>query len=142
MATTVTSAVAAAIDTASTAAADDALVTELGTNAVVEIRTGSAPGAGNAATGTLLASVTISSWTAGSPAAGQITGANPGSVTIDATGTAAHFRIKTSGGTAKMEGTVGTSGADLNVDSVSFVAGGSLDLGAPVFTVPVTAATS
>lgn len=139
---TITSAAASALDTAATAAVDDAFASELGTNAVIEIRTGSGPGAGNAATGTLLASVTIASWTAGSPGAGQVTGANPGAVTISATGTAAHFRIKTSGGTAVYEGTVGTSGADLNLDSVSLVANGSLDLGAPVFTVPVTAATS
>jgi len=142
MATQITSAVAAALDTAATAAVDDAFAAALGTNAVVEIRTGAAPGPGNTATGTLLASVTIASWTAGSPGAGQVTGANPGAVTIAASGTAAHFRVKTSGGTAVMEGTVGTSGADLNLDSVTLVSGGLLDLGAPVLTVPVTAATS
>jgi len=142
MATQITTAVAASLDTAATAAVDDAFATALGTNAVVEIRSGSAPGPGNAATGTLLASVTIASWTAASPGAGQVTGSNPGAVTISATGTAGHFRVKTSGGTAVMEGTVGTSGADLILDSVSLVAGGSLDLGAPVLTIPVTAATS
>jgi hypothetical protein len=40
-----------------------------------------------------------------------------------------------------MEGTVGTSGADMILDSTALVAGGSLDLGAPVFTIPVTADT-
>lgn len=142
MATQITNAVATAFDTAATAAVDDALATALGTNAVVEIRTGSAPGPGNAATGTLLASVTIASWTAGSPTAGQITGSNPGSVTIAASGDAGYFRIKTSGGTAVMEGSVGTDDEDLILDDVSLVAGGNFDLGAPVFTVPVTAATS
>jgi len=142
VATTITTAVAAALDTSATAAVDDALAAALGTNAVVEIRTGAAPGAGNSATGTLLASVTIASWTAGSPGAGQVTGANPGAVTVAATGTAGHFRVKTSGGTAVIEGTVGESAADLILDDTDLVAGGSLDLGAPVFTVPVTAATS
>lgn len=142
MATQITTAVATALDTAATAAVDDAFAAALGTNAVVEIRTGAAPGPGNTATGTLLASVTIASWTAGTPVAGQVTGANPAAVTIAASGTAGHFRVKASGGTAVIEGTVGTSSADLILDDVALVAGGSLDLGAPVFTVPVTVATS
>lgn len=142
MATQITAAVATALDTALTAAADDAFATALGTNAVVEIRTGAAPGPGNAATGTLLASVTIASWTAASPAAGQVTGSNPAAVTIAASGTAGHFRVKTSGGTTVLEGSVGTSAADMILDSVALVAGGTLDLGAPVFTIPVTVATA
>lgn len=142
MAITITSAVASAVDTATTAAVDDAYVTALGTNSVVEIRTGAAPGPGNTATGTLLASVTIATWTAATPAAGQVTGSNPAAVTISASGTAAHFRVKTSGGTAILEGTVGTSAADMILDSVALVSGGSLDIGAPVLTIPVTAATS
>ncbi len=142
MATTITTAAAAALDTAATAAVDDAFATALGTNAVVEIRTGAAPGPGNAASGTLLASATIAAWTAGTPAAGQVTGSNPSSVTAVGTGTAAHFRIKTSGGTAIIEGTVGTASADLILDNVAIVTGGAVDLGAPVLTVPVTAATS
>jgi hypothetical protein len=42
----------------------------------------------------------------------------------DATGTAAHFRVYDSGGsTCHIQGTVGTSGTDMIVDSVSFTAG-------------------
>lgn len=142
MAIVITTAVATAFDDAATAAVDDAFVTAAGTNAVLQIRTGSAPGPGNAATGTLLASVTIASWTAATPAAGQVTGSNPGAVTAGNTGTAAHFRLQTSGGTAILEGSVGTSGADLILDNVSIISGGSVDLGAPVITIPVTAPTS
>lgn len=142
MAIVITTAVATAFDTAATAAVDDSLVTSLGSNAVLQIRTGAAPGPGVAATGTLLASVTIASWTAATPAAGQVTGSDPAAVTASATGTAAHFRIQTSGGTAIMEGTVGTSGADLILDNVSIISGGNVDLGAPVITVPVVAPTS
>lgn len=143
MATTISAAAASAMDTAATAAVDDSFVTSLGTNAVVEIRTGTKPATPETtASGTLLASVTIASWTAGSPGAGQVTGSNPSGVTIGTSGTAAHFRVKTSGGTAVMDGTVGTSAADLILDSVSLVAGGTLDLGAPVLTIPVTAAVS
>lgn len=142
MAIVITSAVAGAFDTAATAAVDDQFVTSAGTNAVLQIRTGAAPGPDNAAGGTLLASVTIASWTAATPAAGQVTGSNPGAVTASATGTAAHFRLQTSGGTAVLEGSVGTSGADLILDNVSIISGGSVDLGAPVITIPVTAPTS
>lgn len=143
MALTISSAAAAAMDTAATAAVDDSLVTSLGTNAVLEIRTGTKPATPEtAASGTLLASITIASWTAASPGAGQVTGSNPSAVTASASGTAAHFRLKTSGGTAVIDGTVGTSGADLNLDTTTFVSGGSVDLGAPVLTIPVTAAVS
>jgi hypothetical protein len=142
MAIVITTAVATALDTAATAAVDDAFVTAAGTNAVLQIRTSTPAGPENAANGTLLASVTIASWTAASPAAGQVTGSDPGSVTAGNTGTAAHFRLQTSGGTAILEGSVGTSGADLNLSDVSIISGGSVDLGAPVFTIPVTAPTA
>lgn len=74
--------------------------TSLGSKSVHQIRSGAAPGQGNAAPGTLLATGTVTSWTAATPAAGQISGSSPASVTASATGTAAHFRIQTSCGTA------------------------------------------
>ncbi len=47
----------------------------------------------------------------------------------DNTGTAAHFRIYDSGGTTcHLQGTVGTSGTDLVVDSTSFTAGQSFTI--------------
>lgn len=142
MSIVITTAVAAALDTAATAAVDDAMATAFGSNSVLQIRTGAPAGPGAAAGGSLLASVTIASWTAASPSAGQITGSNPAAVAASGTGTAGHFRVQTSGGTAVLEGTVGTSGADLILDVVSIIAGGNVDLGAPVITVPVTAPTS
>jgi len=42
----------------------------------------------------------------------------------NATGTATFFRLATSGGTAVVQGTVGTSGADLNLNTTSIVSGG------------------
>lgn len=41
----------------------------------------------------------------------------------DATGTAAWFRLCTSGGTAVVDGTVGTSGTDCIIDNTSITAG-------------------
>lgn len=113
-----------------------ALATDLGSAATIEIRTGTKPATPEtAASGTLLATVAITgSFTA---SGGSITAADPASVTVAASGTAGHFRVKTSGGTAKIDGTVGTSGADMNLSTVSLVAGGTVDLGVPTFTVPV-----
>jgi hypothetical protein len=113
-----------------------ALATDIGSAATIEIRTGTKPATPEtAASGTLLATVAISgSFTA---SGGSLTAANPAAVTVAASGTAAHYRVKTSGGTAKIDGTVGTSGADMNLDNVALVSGGSVDLGVPTITVPV-----
>lgn len=124
------------ISAAAAQAMGAALATDIGSAATIEIRTGTKPATPEtAASGTLLATVAISgSFTSTS---GALTAANPAAVTVAASGTAAHFRLKTSGGTAKIDGTVGTSGADLILDNVALVAGGSLDLGVPTITVPV-----
>lgn len=93
------------------------------------IRTGAAPGAANAASGTVLATLTL-----GSPAftdTGDGTIDLPSTITdssADATGTAAHFRVVSSDTNKVFEGTVGTSGADLIVDSTSFTAGQSFSI--------------
>ena len=113
-----------------------ALATDIGSAATIEIRSGSKPATPESTvTGTLLATVAISgSFTA---SGGSLTSADPASVTVAASGTAGYFRLKTSGGTAKVDGTVGTSGADMNLSSTSLVAGGTVDLGVVTLTVPV-----
>lgn len=124
------------ISAAAAQAMGAALATDIGSAATIEIRSGSKPATPEtAASGTLLATVAISgSFTS---SGGALTAADPASVTVAATGTAGYFRVKTSGGTAKIDGTVGTSGADMNLSTVSLVAGGTVDLGVPTFTVPV-----
>lgn len=124
------------ISAAAAQAMATALATDIGATATIEIRTGTKPATPEtAASGTLLATVAISgSFTA---AGGAITAADPTSVTVATSGTAGHFRVKTSGGTAKIDGTVGTSGADMNLSTTALVAGGTVDLGVPTFTVPV-----
>lgn len=113
-----------------------ALATDIGSGATIDIRSGSKPATPETtATGTLLATITISgSFTS---ASGALTAADPAAASIVATGTAGYFRVKTSGGTAKVDGTVGTSGADLNLNSTSFVSGGTVDIGVPTLTIPV-----
>lgn len=55
----------------------------------------------------------------------------------NATGTATWFRlVKTDGTTVLMDGSVGTSGADLNLNSVSIVAGGPVSCSAFTITMP------
>lgn len=104
----------------------DAIETAIGTSAVLKIRTGSVPASvATADSGTVLATLTLpSDWMA---AASGGTKAKLGTWTdtaADATGTAAHFRIYASNGTtAHMQGTVGTSGADMIVQNTSFAAG-------------------
>lgn len=46
----------------------------------------------------------------------------------DATGTATFFRILTSADVARIQGTVGTSGADLNLSSTSITSGGTVTI--------------
>lgn len=144
MALTITSAVATAVDAAATNAAASAYASAIGSGASIAIRSGSKPATPETtASGTLLATVTVpGSWTAASDGSGTITGGNPAAVTVAASGTAGWFRLATSGGTAILDGTVGESAADLVLDETALVAGGTVDLGAPVLTVPVTVPTS
>jgi hypothetical protein len=124
------------ISAAAAQAMGAALATDIGSAATIEIRSGSKPSTPEtAASGTLLSTVTISGSFSSSGA--TLTAADPASASVVATGTAGYFRLKTSGGTAKIDGTVGTSGADMNLSSVSLVSGGTVDLGVPSFTVPV-----
>lgn len=88
------------------------------------IRTGSAPGAGNTATGTVLATITLPA--DAFAAAASRAKAKSGTwedTSADATGTAAHFRLV--GGSNILEGTVTATGGggDMEVDNTSFVSG-------------------
>lgn len=113
-----------------------ALATAIGASATIKIYSGSKPATPETAvTGTLLATVTISG--SFSASSGSITAADPASVTPAASGTAGYFRLATSGGTAILDGTVGTSGADMNLSSTAISTSSPLDLGVPTFTVPV-----
>lgn len=94
-------------------------------------------------TQTLLAELTLSA-----TAFGNAADANPGgratAATItsdssaDATGTATWFRVISGGGTAIIDGSVGTSGADLNLNTVSIVSGATVAISSWTFTVPET----
>lgn len=113
-----------------------ALATAIGSGSLIRIYSGTKPATPEtAATGTLLATVTVTgSFTS---ASGVLTAADPASVTPAASGTAGYFRLLTSAATAILDGTVGTSGADMNLSSTAISTSSPLDLGVPTITVPV-----
>jgi len=109
----------------------DAITTAIGGSALLRIYSGTAPAnVGTALSGnTQLAELTCNATFAPAASAGVLT---LNSITqdssADATGTATFFRILTSGGTAIVQGTVGTSGADLNLNSVSLSSGAAVSV--------------
>jgi hypothetical protein len=104
----------------------------------IEIRTGAAPtNPGDADSGTLLATLTFSDPAFGAASSGTATAsAITQDSNVDASGTAAHFRIKDSNGTVIMQGSVGTSGADINFTTTTFVMSGTCSISSLTVTVP------
>lgn len=106
----------------------DAIETAISTSAIMKIRTGAVPANCAAAdAGTVLATVALGSdWMAAASGGAKAKSGTWEDTSADASGTAAHFRIYASDGTTcHIQGTVGTSGTDMIVDSVSFTAGQS-----------------
>lgn len=103
-------------------ARQDAITTALGTSGLFRIYDGSRPASGGAAT-TLLAELALSATAAGAASGGVLTfSAITQDASANATGTATWFRIVTSGGTFVVDGSVSTSGSDLNLTTTSIVA--------------------
>ena len=105
----------------------DVIESHIGTSAVLKIRTGAAPGIGNADSGTVLATLNLpSDWMAAASSNSKAKSGTWEDASADATGTAAHFRLYASDGTTqKIEGTVTATGGggDLELDSTSITAG-------------------
>lgn len=108
----------------------DEITSIVGASGRLKIYSGSAPSSVNdAATGTLLADLPLSATFAGAAGSGQLEANSITSDTdADATGTAGYFRLTTSGGTAHVQGSVGTSGADLNLNSTAIQAGATVSV--------------
>lgn len=110
---------------------------DAGTAAVINIYTGAQPAdVETAASGTLLAELTMSADSFG-PAANQNPGARITAAAItqdssaNATGTAGYFRcFIQSGGDAICDGSVGTSGTDMVVNTTSFTSGATVSCSA------------
>lgn len=113
----------------------DEITARAGNAALLRIYDGSRPATGGTAT-TLLAELTCGSPFAGAAASGALTAnAITADSSANATGTATWFRIvQSDGSTHVLDGDVGTSGSDLNLDSVSIVAGGTVSVTSFVIT--------
>ncbi len=104
----------------------DAIETVVGVSAILKIRSGAAPAnVATADSGTVLATFNLpADWMAAANAGSKAKSGPWEESSADASGTAAHFRLYASdGSTCHMQGTVGTSGADMIIDNTSINAG-------------------
>jgi len=132
-------ALAPSITTAAQNAAADAVVdlVDVGGAGSLRIYSGTAPATANAALSgnTLLAQLTMSATAFGSASSGVATAAAiTQDSSADATGTATFFRILSGGGTVVIQGEVGTSGADLNLNSVAISSGAAVSVSSLTYT--------
>lgn len=104
----------------------------------IEFRTGTAPtNTTDADSGTLLATCTFSDPSFGAASSGVATAnAITGDSSVDASGTPLHFRIKDSNGVVIAQGSVGTSGADINFNTVTWILGGTVAISSLTLTQP------
>lgn len=104
----------------------------------MQIRTGSKPGVGNAASGTLLVTVTFADPAFGSASSGSATLTDPASVNAVASGTAGHVRILDSANNVVMDGTVTSTGGggDVTLSSTSITSGLPVDITGGSLTLP------
>jgi len=107
----------------------DEWTTRAGASALLRIYQGTRPATGGTAT-TLLAELTCNATFAAAAASGVLTlNAITADSSANATDTATWFRIVQSDGTTHVtDGNVGTSGSDLNFNTVSIVAGASVSV--------------
>lgn len=111
----------------------DAIETTVGTSAIIEIRTGSAPATcATADSGSVLVTYNLASdWAAAASSGSKALSSTPISGTAGATGTAGHFRVKDSGGTTThAQGTITATGGggDMTVDNTSITSGQSVNI--------------
>ena len=107
----------------------------------LKVYTGSKPAKPeDAVTGTLLATFTLVDPAAAAAVSGVATWDFDPAVTatVATSGTAGWFRVADSDGNAVFDGSCGTSGADLNFDSVSWTAGGSVSISSGTVTQPTS----
>lgn len=103
----------------------DAITTAIGNAGLLRIYDGSQPASPDTAVSsqTKLAELTMATPFGAAASGGVLTAGAITAANALATGTASWFRLTTSGGTAKVDGTVGTSGTDCIIDSTSITSG-------------------
>jgi hypothetical protein len=105
--------------------------------AKIKVYSGSVPANADAALGgaTLLGTLTCSDPVAAAASGGVLTfSAITADTAADATGTASFFRATDSDDTVCVQGSAGTSGADLNLTTTSIVIGGEIEVTSLVIT--------
>lgn len=123
-------------------AAGDAITALLnaGGAGTIDIRTGAQPtDPAAAATGTVLATFTLPATAFAAFVSGTGSLNTVAAVPASATGTAGWFRMKNNAGTGVIDGTVGTTGAELNLSTTSITAGGSVSITGGSLSMPVGA---
>lgn len=113
----------------------DAITTAAGASALLRIYDGTRPATGGTAT-TLLAELTCNATFAPAASGATLTlNAITADSSANATGTATWGRIvKSDGTTHVLDCSVGTSGADINLNTTSIVTGASVSVTSAVFT--------
>ena len=109
----------------------------------MQIRTGSQPASANdAATGTLLGTLTFSATAFGDASAGAATAnAITQDASADASGTAGWFRVLSGGGATVFDGTVGENPpgtAELILNETTITIGGPISVTSLTFTIPAS----
>lgn len=117
-------------------------IAALSNSGTLKIYTGAQPALDVAVTGTLLVTLTFGStaFTTAVASGGNVT-ATANSITAGTagnTGTAGYFALLTSASAVIMTGSVGTSGADLNLNSTSISSGASVSCSSFVYSMPQT----
>ena len=117
----------------------DEITSAVGASAKLRIYSGTKPATvADAITGTLLADLTGNATFAAAASNGVLKlNAITSDSSADATGTATHFRIyKSDGTTAVLQGDVGTSGSDFNLNTTSLVSGATVACSSFTITAP------
>jgi hypothetical protein len=118
----------------------DAIDADLGNAGTVKIYSGSQPAtADTAESGTLLATFTLGSPGFGAASGGVVTlNGVPLTVAAVATGTAGWFRMEKSGGANVLDGSVGTSGNQINLNTTSITSGVNVTITSGTITMPTS----
>lgn len=124
------------IATAQRNAALDALTSAIGASGRLRMYDGTPPANANTALSgnNLLADLPLSATFAPAASGGVLTANAITTTNAALTGTASFFRLTTSGGTAVLQGSMGLSGQDLNMNTLSIVAGGPVAVSSLVLT--------
>lgn len=121
-------------------AQQNAITSTLGANAVLEIYSGAQPANPDTAitSQVLLASLTCNATFAPASSGGVLTlnaiANGTGTAGAGAGTVATWYRLKTSGGTAHIDGTVGISGADLNLNNTNIATGQTVSITSSTYT--------